>query len=213
MPALSLYPHGMSAEDAFDHVGSDITDFRYEDAFIGIKKNKENKIDVYAKNVQSEYRLHLYINDSEQGAVITREPTPTRPKGHSEPFTVEELLRPFVKPLEDLLSNIEQISVNDRKFAGRQVVMASIHRIRFIRTKKDAVYFDPDVEYRISKIADIDQHLPQVGVMKGWFGREIALVFTANGSVHILDMKHVKRCAKLLERELRQTGLDKLYPG
>lgn len=45
--------------------------------------------------------------------------------------------------------------------------MTSIHELRFIRARKDAVYFDPDVlEYGIARTADIDQDLPQVDVTK-----------------------------------------------
>ncbi|HEX9677281.1 hypothetical protein [Nitrososphaera sp.] len=202
----------MSAESAFEMVAPNITDFRYEDAFFGIKTRKHNKIDVYAKNVHSDFRLHLYMNDRECGGVITREPTATTPKSHGEPFVVLDFLRVIAEPLKDLIGSIEQVSREDRRFSGKDVQLVTFHKFRFCCVRKGMAYIEPDVEYREYKFDNIDLDLPQIGVMKGWLGRETALIFVGRGELHILSIKHVRKCAKRLEREMRKFGFDTLYP-
>jgi hypothetical protein len=53
------------------------------------------------------------------------------------------------------------------------------------------------------RFEEIDRQEPQIGVLRGWFGREQAIIFVAKGEIHSLSIKALKRVEKRLRRELK----------
>lgn len=200
----------MSMEVAFEQVPPHIKRFRYEDMVFAVNRKRTN---FYIKTVTSDNHLHLFMKDDTCYGVITREPTATRPKRHGERFLAIDFLRPFVEALNQFIPVIEEVSKYDRRFRGHNVQLATFHKFRFDQTRGGISNFEADVEYRESKFENIDTDLFQFGVMKGWFGREIAIVMVGKGQVVVMTMKTLKKYAKRVMHELKKAGHEKLYPS
>jgi len=200
----------LSAEKEFDKVPSKITAFRFGDGFLRFKKDKKGTMHLHAKNVEGNVRLHMFFNDDEHGAVLTNEQMRGTPEEHTT-FETEKFLETLAKPVNEILQSIEKI--DDNRFRGKKVQLSTIPKIRFVCIRKRTAYFEFDVETKECRFEDIDLYLPQIGVVKGWFGRELALIFVIKGEIHSLSVKAINRASKRLENQVAEFHLPSSAPA
>ncbi|HKX81983.1 MAG TPA: hypothetical protein VJL54_06970 [Nitrososphaera sp.] len=198
----------MSAEDAFNQVPSHVTKFRIGDGMMWYSKDSGNELDFYAKNVREDkyQHLHFWFNGNEHDAVITKENRRDVEDEHT-PFNTIQFLRAIGEPVSELLANVQHLSLTDDRFTGRVVILSTIPRVVYHKTKRDTAYFRVESEVSEYLFEEVDASIPQIGVMVEEPETVTDFLVVGGGEIHVISMDNLDRCAEKMLNGLRAIGL------
>lgn len=198
----------MSVEDAFNHVPSHITKFRIGDGMIWYDKDKGNELDFYAKNVKVDkyQHVHFWFNGNEHDAVITKENRRDMDDEHT-PLNTIQLLQTIGEPVGDLLASVQHLKPTDNRFTGRVVILSTMPKIVYHKTKRDKAYFNIEPEFSEYLFEDVDATIPQFGVMVEEPDMITDILVVGKGEIHAMSMDNVNTCADKMAQGFRALGL------
>lgn len=191
-----------SAEEAFAKVPDKIRKFGIEGGYMAYRKRKDNKVDFIAGRVDEHSHAHVFEEDGKICMQLTNELKRDTPDEYRR-IDPEEFLKLLADMVGRLVGALESISLDEKRYARKKVVITLFPRVELSEIKKKKAYFVILTEPRECKFKEIDTKIPQIGVVKGWFGKELALVIVGKGRIHVLSAKKLEEISSEIEHEFQ----------
>lgn len=189
-----------SAEEAFGKVPDNIRKFGTEGGYMSYRKRADNKVDFIAGRDYEYSHVHFFEENGKLCMQSTNELKRGTPEEYSR-IDVEAFLKLLADMTGKVFDALECVNLDDSRFARKKVVLTTLPRIHLSEIKRKKAFFVLLTEPRECRFSEIDSNTPQIGVVKGWFGKELALIFVGKGKIHALPVKKLEQISSELEHE------------
>jgi len=172
--------------------------FRFADGLFKII-NKENASFIM-KNITEQKHYHFYQKDGRPYLLLTLEKTPDNKKLHIE-IDIKKMLEVIGTMLNDILKDLERLYVNDSRFAGKKVILASYPTMFVDEVKRKTAYFEQEYIETETLFEEINTFETAFGAIINEKGEETDIVFVRNGEIYHLDLQVMDEITKKYEAE------------
>jgi hypothetical protein len=188
------------AEVAFSKVPDNIRKFGIGGGYMSCRKRVDNKVDFIAGRDHEYSHVHFFEDNDKLCMQLTNELKRDTPEEYRR-IDVDAFLKLLADMTRKVLDALESMNLDDSRYARKKVVLTTLPRIHLSEIKRKKAFFVLLTEPRECRFGEIDMNIPQIGVVKGCFGKELALIFVGKGKIYALSVKKLEQISSELEHE------------
>lgn len=173
-------------QNPFEHIPSNITRFRYENSFFGVKTTSK-QTDFYIKNIETKTHFHFYTDNKKTGLVITNEIKRGTKEEHNQ-ISIEKFQNALGEIIAEFWNGLERIESDNEYFQDRSIVLVTTPEIFLDKIKGRKAYFAHRFVAEELTFQELDPFESGFGVILDDVGNEIGLVFTRGGEIWHYDL-------------------------